>query len=323
MSPTVSIIVVNYNRRDLLAQCLKSIENCSGQLDIEIIIIDNASTDDSTSYTEKHYPQVKLVKNKTNRGFSAANNQAIAIASGRYVLFLNSDTVIYDGSIEALLAVFKKHPRTGLCAPKLLNTDGSIQKNVYHFPTFKAIFARYTFLKYFGLFKKARDFYRVRDFTYDKLAEIDRPMGAAMLTSKKILEEVGPMDESFFFYFEDVDICKRIKDAGYKIYFAPESLITHHGQASSASLGSNKTLIMFFESMFYYFRKHSPRKKTFLFALAFKPAVLIYVIIEMLLGVLRGLLTMCLSRKSTVKNFIIAKQACLFLVKYSLRFIFC
>jgi len=219
MKQRVSIIIVSYNTKDLLADCLESIKSQYDAAEIETIVVDNASSDGSADHVSRAYPDVKLIRNSENKGFAAANNQGVEVSGGEYVLFLNSDTLLKDGAIEGMLDVFDKHPETGLCGPKLLNADGSVQRNVYHFTTFRAILARYTVLKYFGLFKKARDYYRMRNFDYGKFAKVDRVMGAAMMTTRKILDEVGGMDEGMFFYFEDVDLCKQINMAGYEICF--------------------------------------------------------------------------------------------------------
>lgn len=311
MNPEISIIIVNYNRCDLLINCLKSILDNPPNRTFEIIAVDNASADNSAQVLEQNFKNVKLIKNQTNKGFAAANNQAIRQARGKFILFLNSDTTVLKNSIDILAEFLEKTPQTGLCAPKLLNPDGSVQPNLYHFTTFRSILARYTILKYFGLFKKDRDFYKMRNFTYDRTAEIDRPMGAAMLVRKDALEKINNFDEKFFFYFEDVDICLRLKNAGFKTYFIPNAQIIHLGGASSKSLGSPKTDMMFYRSMLYYFRKHRGKCSTFLFSLIFKPTAILYYLIEVIVN----LIMFHRLEKS--------KSATLFLSRFLPEFLFC
>lgn len=311
MNSEISIIIVNRNQSDLLLNCLKSIFDNPCRRNFEIIVVDNASTDDSVRLVEQHFKNVKLIKNQTNTGFSAANNRALKIADGRFILSLNSDTIILKDSIDILAEFLEKTSQAALCAPKLLNPDGSIQPNVYHFTTFRSILARYTIFKYFGLFKKDRDFYKMRHFSYDHIIEIDRPMGAAMMAKKDALEKINNFDEEFFFYFEDADICLRLKKTGFKIYFIPDAQIIHIGGASSQSLGRHKTDMMFYRSMFYYFRKHRGKFNTFLFSLIFKPAAILYYLTE------------------TIINFIMfhrlekSKSAALFLSRFLLEFLLC
>lgn len=307
----ISIIIVNRNRSDLLVNCLDSIYNASCHYSFETIVVDNASTDDSAQIVERNFKNIKLIKNQTNKGFAAACNQALSVAAGRFVLFLNSDTIVLKNSIDTLSEFLEKNPQAGLCAPKLLNPDGSVQPNTYHFTTFRSILARYTILKYFGLFKKDRDFYKMRDFHYDRIAEIDRLMGAAMLARKDALEKINNFDEKFFFYFEDADICLRLKNAGFKTYFIPDAQIIHIGGASSKSLGSPQTDMMFYRSMFHYFRKHKGKFSTFLFSLIFKPTAILYYLIEVIIN----LIMFHRLEKS--------KSAALFLSRFLLEFLFC
>jgi GT2 family glycosyltransferase len=319
MNPEISIIIVNYNRFDLILNCLKSIFDNPPNHSFEVIVVDNASADNSAQNVEQNFKNVKLIKNQTNKGFATANNQALQIARGKFILFLNSDTIVLKDSIDILAEFLEKTPQAGLCAPKLLNTNGSIQPNVYRFATFRSILARYTIFKYFGLFKKSRDFYRMRGFSYDSVAQIDRPMGAAMMAVKNALEKINNFDENFFFYFEDADLCLELKKTGFKIYFIPNSQIVHIGRASSKTLGSHKTDMMFYRSMFYYFRKHKGRFNTFLFSLIFKPTALLYYITEALINLIMALVIFRKRRQKLAK----AKAASLFLIRFLPEFLLC
>jgi GT2 family glycosyltransferase len=319
MIPDISIIIVNRNRSDLLVNCLDSIHNTPCRHSFEIILVDNASIDDSVRLVEQNFKNVKLIRNDSNLGFSAANNQGIKIAKGKIILFLNSDTIVLKNAIDALADFLKQTPDAGLCAPKLLNHDRSIQRNVYRLATFRSMLARYTILKYFGMFKNARNLYRMRDFTYDHIAKVDRAMGAAMMAKKKALDKSGLFDENYFFYFEDADLCRQFKKGGFEIYFVPHAEIIHLGGEIAKSFGSHKTDMMFYRSMFYYFRKHKGRFNTFLFSLIFKPTVILYYIAEVILSFTSAFIVFRKRRQKLAR----AKAASLFLIQFLPEFLFC
>jgi GT2 family glycosyltransferase len=323
MTCDISIIIVNYNRCDLLQHCLGSIFDYPCHHGFEIIVVDNASTDNSTEIIEQKFKNIKLIKNRTNKGFAAANNQALRQATGKFILFLNSDTIVLKNSIDILAEFLEKNPQAGLCAPKLLNPDGSIQPNVYRFATFRSILARYTIFKYFGLFKKARDSYKMRGFSYDRITEIDRPMGAAMMAVKTTIEKINDFDENFFFYFEDADLCLKLKKAGFKIYFIPDSKIIHVGRASSGMLASHKTDMIFYRSMFTYFRKHRGRFNTFLFSLIFKPGALLYYIANAIINFITAFILFGQSKYKRRHRLTRVKTDLLFLVRFLPEFLMC
>jgi GT2 family glycosyltransferase len=319
----LSIIIVNWNTRQLLGQCLSSLFQSSDGMLLEVIVVDNNSKDDSVEYVTRYFPEVQIIQNNHNRGFAAASNQGLARAKGRNILFLNSDTIVHEGALKMMAELLDDTPEAGLCSCRLLNENGSIQANVYHFPSFRAMLQRYTALKYLGLFKSARAFYKMRDFSYDKIASVDFVMGAALMVKRKVLEHIGNIDENLYFYFEDTDLCYRIKQAGFKIYFTPNAQITHLGRASSSLLGSHKTHAMFFKSLLYYFRKHKGKGKTFLFSCVFKPGVCLYMLCEVIFGSCSALVFWCL-RRSSVKihrRLERARECFLFLTKYGVRFL--
>ncbi|MDD5134233.1 MAG: glycosyltransferase family 2 protein [Phycisphaerae bacterium] len=318
MVPDISIIIVNRNRSDLLVNCLDNIYNTPCRHSFEIIIVDNASTDDSVHLVEQNFRDVKIIRNDSNLGFSAANNQGIKIAKGKFILFLNSDTIVLKNAIDILADFLEQTPDAGLCAPKLLNNDRSIQRNVYRLATFRSILARYTILKYFGMFKKARNLYRMRNFTYDNITKIDRVMGAAMMAKKEALNKSGLFDENYFFYFEDADLCLQFKKCGFEVYFVPNAEIIHLGGQSAKSLGNHKTEMMFYRSMFYYFRKNRGKVNTFLFSLVFKPLAILYYLLEGGLNSISAIFPSAKRRQKLAR----AKTASLFLIRFLPEFLF-
>lgn len=324
MTVDISVIIVNWNTCQLLVQCLSSIAQSNEDLNLEVIVVDNASTDGSVEHIEENFPDIRLIRNIGNQGFAAANNLGIAIAKGRLILLLNSDTIVHKGALKTMTTFLDSSPLVGLCSCRILNSDGSIQPNVRHFPSFGAMFHRYTVLKHFGLLKRTRKYYKMKNFSYDKSAEVDQLTGSVLMIKKDVLKKVGNMDENFFFYFEETDLCRRIQQAGFKNCFIPYGEVTHIGQASSNMLASHKTKAMFFKSLFCYFRKHNGKTKTFFFSVTFKPLVLFHVIIEIITAPFLALLFWCL-RKDIIRinhKLKLSKDSLMFLIKYNLRFLF-
>jgi len=249
-------------------------------LEIEVIVVDNASSDDSVRYVLENFPKVILIENKKNMGFAAANNQGVEIATGRFILFLNSDTIVHKGAIGAMADELSKAENAGACGCRLLNKDGSLQQSVRSFPTFGSMMHRHTIAKFFGVLGHTRRRYKMSHFAYDEVSSIDQVTGAVLMVKADLLKKVGPMDENLAFYFEETDLCYRIKQADHEVYFVPIGKITHLGGGSSKFEGAHKFRALYFKSLLYYFRKHKGRIKTVLFALVFKPGVCLYLICE-------------------------------------------
>lgn len=224
----LSIIIVNYNTKDLLKQCLKSV------IGYEIIVVDNASTDGSVEMVEKEFPQVRLVKNKKNLGFAKANNQGLRLVQGEYILFLNSDTVVPKKTIASLLSYLEEHPKVGVVTPRLELRNGKVDLDCHRgFPTPWASFSYFTGLE--KLFPRSKIFgqYHQTWKEPETIHEIDACCGAFLLTRKKVLEGVSGFDESYFFYGEDLDLCFRIKQRGWKVVYYPKVKAVHYKGTSS------------------------------------------------------------------------------------------
>ena len=320
MSVDVSVIIVSWNTRDLLAQCLSSLFDADDGLGLEVIVVDNASQDDSVEYVAEHFGQVKIIANETNNRQAIAWNQGLEIATGRNVLLLDSDTIVHKGALKSMVDLLDNTPDAGFCSCQLLNSDGTTQSTVSNLPCFGAMLQRYTIFKHLGLFKSARDHYKRRDFPYDEVASVEFITGAVSMVKRDVLNQIGNIDGNIYFYFEDTDLCHRIKEAGYKIYFTPHGQITHLSGASSSPLGLHRTEAMFYRSMLYYFRKHKGRGKTFVFSLLFKPGVYLNMFCEAVFGFFGGVVHWCLRRDS--KRLVRSKECALFLAKYGVRFLF-
>jgi len=254
MRPDLSVIIVSMNCRGELAECLASVQRAQGPLTLETFVVDNASRDGSARMVAEQFPQVRLVANERNRGFAAANNQAVALATGRNVLFLNPDTVVKPGALETLVRTLDGDASIGVCAPQLLNADGSIQESSRREPTYAALLHQYTPLRLLTVFKGAYRRYKMGDFDFRAPADVDVVMGAAFCVPARVLAEVGVLDERFFVYFEEMDFCRRVRKAGYRVRFEPSAQITHIGGVSAATATSN---LFFCRSLFRYLRKHN------------------------------------------------------------------
>jgi N-acetylglucosaminyl-diphospho-decaprenol L-rhamnosyltransferase len=249
----LSVIILTYNVRALTVNCLRSIlaDTRYSATQIEILVVDNASTDDTLEVLRRDFPAVKLVLNETNLGFSRGNNEGLKVARGRYLLLLNSDTEVYDGALSALVEFMDAHPAAGACGPQLLNQDGSVQPSGRELPSLWRIFVGMTHL--YRLWKK--DFYLERGRDYQKIKRVGEVSGAALLVRKTVYDQTGGFDPNLFIYYEDVDWCKRIADAGYAVYYVPDSKIMHLWQRITRVI-SERSYRASQDSLRYYFKKH-------------------------------------------------------------------
>jgi GT2 family glycosyltransferase len=228
----ISVIIVNYNTKDLLKNCLKSLEKHHCGLSLEIFIVDNGSSDSSVDYLKtlknKNNIDYIVIFNGKNLGFAKACNQAIDYAKGKYVLLLNSDTLIKDNSLKLLYEFAEKHPKAGIVAPQLLNGNKSIQDSCYNFPTLKNAIKEFIFGEKGSFLKFYPD--------TNKPVIVEAVVGAAMLIPQKVINLIGKLDEKFFMYYEDIEYCKRIWQNGMKVYYLPSAQIIHlHGKSAQKS----------------------------------------------------------------------------------------
>lgn len=255
--PLVSIIIVNWNTKDYLSNCLNSIARNKPIVPIEVIVVDNNSKDESSEMVRKKYPWVRLIANKNNNGFAKGNNQGWKNSSGKYVLFLNPDTIIHKKCLEIMINFMEKNPQAGSCSAKLINSDGSDQKLGFYrrTPTLMRIFFSHspiaTAILIIPYFREK--FFEHTDFS--KIQEIDQPPGACFFTRSSILKKLGAMDELYELYFEDVDLAYRIKLNGWKQYFLHRALITHFVGRSTLQLGHAKRSFLYYRSMIKFFKK--------------------------------------------------------------------
>lgn len=244
----LSIIIVNWNTKDFLRGCLRSVHQTIKDLSFEIIVVDNASRDGSVAMLRKEFPDVHVIENEENRGFGAANNQALGIMKGRYALLLNTDTVLTDGAAPRLFSFLELHPDVAMACGQLLNEDGSKQNSIAAFPTLLTLLFNTAVLE---ILFPAR--YPSKRQDYREPIEIDSGIGACLMVRKSAVDEAGMFDERYFFFLEETDWALRMKKAGWKICFIPSAFIYHfQGQSIGHRIESR---IAFYRSRYAYFRK--------------------------------------------------------------------
>jgi hypothetical protein len=225
----VSIIVVAWNVRKLLHDCLKSVYDQTEGVDFEVIYVDNASQDGSVDMVKSEFPEVKIIQNERNEGFIRANNQAIGIAEGRYVLLLNSDTVVLDNAIAKTVKFADEHPEAAVIGCKVLSPDKTLRRTCFMYPSLLNMFLSATYLC--KIFPKSRFFGRERMtwWDFDDVREVETISGCFSLVRKEAIKDVGVMNETYYVYGDDPDWCYRFKKNGWKILFSPEAEIIHYG----------------------------------------------------------------------------------------------
>lgn len=255
----LSIIIVSWNVKPLLERCLSSIFRNNKDLDYEILVIDNASKDSSQEYLKavvKKNHNLKIILNKNNPGFAKANNQGIAHAKGEFILFLNPDTEVYGGTLQKSINFMQKKQDCGILGCQLVGVDDIIQPSVRKFPTVASQVM--IFLKLHYLFPNAdvlKNYFQY-DFDYYKSSKVDQVMGAFLMARRKVIQEIGTLDENFFLWFEEVDFCKRAKDAGWEVVYNSEPRTLHHGSQSFGQVLSLRKQRIYNRSAVYYFKKH-------------------------------------------------------------------
>lgn len=260
----LSIIIVNWNVRDLLRKCLNSIFLNSKGKSNEVIVVDNASKDGSTEMVQNEFPQVKLLANKENYGFARASNQGLKIARGEYFFLLNPDASVEPLTLIRILEFMEENPDVSVGGCYVYNPDGSFQESFYRFPTLLNTLGR-MFSLFRVLPRNKLTQYFFWSYPHDNVPQnVDRVLGGAMVIRKKALEEVGQMDENYFLYGEDMDICYRMKQKGWKISPIPGTKVVHfQGESSKQDLG--KVILLRFKSEFVFIKKFYPAVKVMLF----------------------------------------------------------
>ena len=255
--PDLSIIIVSWNVRDLLRACLYSIDAGRGQLDLEVIVVDGASADGSPEMVRTEFPWVTLIACAENVGFPRGNNIGLAAANGRYLLLLNPDTEILADALPLMVNYLEQRPDVGGLGAQQLNPDGSVLSSRRRFPTLATALFESTWLESVAPKRILRHYYAL-DLPDDETADVDWVNGACLMTRKEVVQQVGGLDEAYFMYSEEMDWCRRIKQAGWRIVYLPSAQIVHYvGQSSEQAVTARH--INFQRAKLRYFRKYHGR----------------------------------------------------------------
>ncbi len=248
----LSIVIVTWNSADCIRDCLVSIKP---KPDWNVIVVDNASADRTTTIVKKEFPHVRLIENRTNQGYAHANNQGLTAVAAEYSLLLNPDTVVVNSAFEKMLDYMNANPQVGALGPKLLNPDGSIQPSCREFPSYQILLWEFSGLSRFFPHHRIFSRWRMGYFDHRHFAEVDQPMGACLLLRRSVLDQVGLLDEQFPMFMNDVDLCYRIKKAGLGIVFFPAASVIHYKGRSIYRVRS-RMIVTSHRSFYHFFYKH-------------------------------------------------------------------
>jgi GT2 family glycosyltransferase len=262
----LSVVVVSWNTRDLLAGCLETVGAAMGELGVdpaalrsgsnpgprwgEVFVVDNGSTDGSAGMVQERFPGVRLIENEENVGFASANNQAIRASRGRYVVLLNSDTEVQPGALDALVAFMEAHPRAGAAGARLLNADGSLQPSCHPMPTPGREFWRLLFLE--PVWPRAT--YPMKRWDVTAPRQVEAIKGACLILRRAALDQIGLLDEGYFLYSEEVDVCYRLAQAGWELWWVPQAQVVHY-EAQSTRQVAERMYVQLYRSKVQFFRK--------------------------------------------------------------------
>ena len=263
--PELSICIVSQKVRFLLKDCLDSIYQNPPDVPFEIIVVDNASKDGTIEMLQQDYPAVRWIENPENYGYTRPMNQALKMSVGKYLIQLNPDTLVKPGAFDCLVNFMEAHPEAGICTPKVLNRDGTLQKQCRR----SAARPWDAFTYFTGLskrFPKSRHFagYLMTYLDENEINSVEAVSGSCMVIRRKVIEQIGYLDELFFAYQEDADFCFRAREAGWKIYYVPQAQIIHYGGQGGSKVGVYQSIFQWHRSYYLYYRKHLARDYFFL-----------------------------------------------------------
>ncbi len=234
MSMDLSIIIVNYNSKAKALNCLESIGRADlAGIDYEVIVVDNNSRDGISEAIKSGFPKAKFIQSERNRGMGGGNNLGVRGAAGEYLLILNPDTMVKEDSIKTMLEAERQDPQIGLLGPKLLYRNGRLQYSCLRFPKLLTPIYRRTFLGKFA--ERHLDQFLMKDYDHETRRQVDWVQGSCMLIKRSLFTDLAGFDERFFMYFEDTDLCRRIRQAGFKVMYDPRAIVIHDHERASAS----------------------------------------------------------------------------------------
>lgn len=253
VEPVLGVVMVSYNTAGLLRGCLSALQDCT--LPLQVVVVDNASGDGSVDMVREEFPSATAIANRENRGFAAATNQGLRALSPspRYALLLNPDTTVLPGALEVLVKFMEAHPHAAAAGPRLLYPDGSLQENAFHFPTLLMSF--FDFFPLHGRLYHSRLNGRFPEMRGETPFPIDHPLGACLILRREALDQVGPLDEGYFIYVEEVDLCYRLKQAGWAVYHVPAARVVHYSGQSTRQM-AERMFVELHRSRYRFFQRY-------------------------------------------------------------------
>lgn len=248
----LSIVIVSWNTRALLEQCLASIYTHPPSVAFETIVVDNASRDGSADAARQGFPQARLIENAVNVGFAPANNQAIELCQGELVLLLNPDTRVLPGALDAMIRFMDEHPQAGAAGARVLNPDGTLQTSCYPAPTLSRELWRLFHLDRL----RAYGVYDMAGWDVRRSRQVDAVLGACLIARRRTLDQVGALDPDYFFTGEEIDLCHRIRSAGWSIHWIPQAGIIHYGGQSARQVAAQSFLHLYQGKVLYFRKRH-------------------------------------------------------------------
>jgi N-acetylglucosaminyl-diphospho-decaprenol L-rhamnosyltransferase len=255
VNPDLTVVVVSHDHGRYLEACLRSLDPRRHAPTLEVIVVDNASEDDTRHIVERH-PECVLVRNAHREGFAANSNKGIRLARGRHILLLNPDTEVEAEALQRLVAFLDENPRVGLCGPQLRFPDGTVQASCRRFPNLRWVLVRRTPLRLILPETNATRDHLMADFDHDQRSRVDWLLGAAIAVRRELLATVGLLDEGFFLYVEDIDWAFRARQAGFEVWYVPEARVVHHHQADADRRLLGRHSWWHLKGMWRYYRKH-------------------------------------------------------------------
>jgi len=254
--PQLTVSIVSNSNRELLDRCLASIFENTRDVEFEVIVVDNCSTDGTPGMVRDKYPSVRLIENEEPAGYSANHNRALREMRGDFVVIMNDDTEVLPGCFEAMCRFLDENPTAGCAGPRILNPDRTLQQSVYRQPSLPVLFFHAFFLD--SIFQNSMTVAGFRKWPHDERREVEFMIGACLMFPREAIEKAGLMDERYFIYAEDADLCLEIEKAGYRVVFLPDAEIVHHGGTSMKKIG-DMAIDNFYRSMELFFEKHYGR----------------------------------------------------------------
>ncbi|HXQ72658.1 MAG TPA: glycosyltransferase family 2 protein [Pyrinomonadaceae bacterium] len=255
--PDVSVVIVSWNVRDLLQQTLETLYRESRDVSFETVVVDNGSTDGSVELVRESWQQVRLISLPENRGFAVGNNVGFKEARGRYILLLNSDTIVLPTTLPGMISFLDKNPKVGCVGARHLNADGTLQRSIDNFPSLLNDFLSYSELHRLSVLQPflRRRFPWWSD--HDQVRDVDWVNGACMMVRSEVIEQLGGLDEGYFIYAEEIDWCYRMVQAGWRVCFTPEAEIIHLG-GQAMNRAADRRIVLKYKGQYRFYSKHYP-----------------------------------------------------------------